>query len=77
MTKMLRELLQRAETWPAAAQAELAEIALEIDQALKGDVYHATVDELQAIDEAIAAVRRGEVASDAEVEAVFAKLRRA
>lgn len=77
MTKMLRELLQRAETWPPAAQAELAEIALEIDQALKGDVYHATADELHAIDEAIAAVRRGEVATDAEVEAVFAKHRRA
>ena len=77
MTKLLRELLQRAESWPQEAQAELAEIAIEIESALQGGVYHATADELSAIDEAIAAVRRGEVASDAEVEAVFAKHRRA
>ncbi len=77
MTKTLRDLLQRAESWPAAAQAELAEIALEIDHALKGGVYQATADELRAIDQAIAAVRRGEVATDAEVEAVFAKHSRA
>jgi len=37
--------------------------------------YHATADELKAIDEALAAVERGEVATDAEVEAVLAKYR--
>ena len=34
-------------------------------------------DELKAIDEALASVGRGEIASDGEVEAVFAKYRRA
>jgi hypothetical protein len=34
--------------------------------------YHATPEEFRAIDEALAAVARGEIASDEEVEAVFA-----
>jgi predicted transcriptional regulator len=49
---------------------------LEIE-ALRHGVYHATADELRAIDEGLAAVERGEIATDAEVEAVFAKFRRA
>jgi hypothetical protein len=37
--------------------------------------YHASPDELKLIDEALAAVASGEIASDEEVEAVFAKYR--
>jgi predicted transcriptional regulator len=39
------------------------------------DKYHANLEELKAIDEALAAIERGEIASDDEVEAVFAKYR--
>jgi predicted transcriptional regulator len=56
-------------------QDELAQIALEIEARRQG-VYDATAEELEAIDEALAAVARGEIASDEEVEAVFAKYRR-
>jgi len=38
--------------------------------------YEATREELAKIDEALAAVRRGEVATEEEVEATFAKHRR-
>jgi hypothetical protein len=72
MTK-LKEVLERAQAWPEEAQAELAEIALEMEAVLRGGVYHATTEELQAIDEA----DRGGVASDAQVEAAFATFRRA
>jgi len=41
------------------------------------DLYYATPEELRAIDEGVDAVKRGEIATDAEVEAVFAKYRRA
>ncbi|HXD45873.1 MAG TPA: hypothetical protein VN655_12125 [Pseudolabrys sp.] len=41
------------------------------------DLYYPTPEELSAIDEALDAVKRGEIATDAEVEAVFAKYRRA
>ena len=35
-SKALEEAMRRAETWPAEAQEELAEIALEIDASLRG-----------------------------------------
>ena len=77
MTKTLKDVLERAAAWPEWAQEDLAQFALEIDRELKAGTYRATQDELRKIDEALAAVRRGEIATDAEVEAVFAKHRRA
>ena len=67
-------MLARAEQWSEEDQEELAQVALEIEARRHG-MYHATTDELRAIDEALAAVGRGEVATDVEVEAVFAKHR--
>jgi hypothetical protein len=75
MNAELRTMLARIERWPEEDQEELAQVALEIEARRHG-VYHATPDELRAIDEALAAVERGELASDEEVEAVFAKYRR-
>ncbi len=75
--KVLKDILERVATWPEEAQAELAEIALEIDAALAGGVYHATPEELKGIDRGIKAAREGRFATDKEVEAVFAKHRRA
>ncbi len=46
------------------------------DKARATKSYRATPAELKAIDEALAAVERGEIATDEEVEAVFAKYRR-
>jgi hypothetical protein len=75
MNADVKSMLSRVARWPEDDQDELAQIALEIEARRHG-VYHATPQELQAIDEALAAVGRGEVATDAEVEAVFAKYRR-
>ena len=75
MTKTLKAVLERAATWPEWAQDDLAQLALEIDQEVSAGTYRATREELIKIDEALAAVRRGEVASADEVEAVFAKHR--
>jgi predicted transcriptional regulator len=75
MNADVKSMLSRVERWPEEDQDELAQIALEIEARRHG-VYHATPDELRAIDEALAAVARGEVATDDEVEAVFAKYRR-
>jgi hypothetical protein len=73
-TKQLKTLLERAETWPEEDQNELAEVARDIEARRTG-VYHATPEELAAIDEATAELDRGEVASEAEVRAAFAKFR--
>ena len=75
MTINLKKVLARAESWSEQDQEELAQVVLEIEARRHG-VYHANPEELKAIDEALAAVGRGEIASDQEVEAVFAKYRR-
>jgi hypothetical protein len=69
--KALQEVLQRVETWPEEAQEDLAQIAREIDAQLAGRTYHATAEELAALDEA----ERSGVASDEEVEAAFKSFR--
>ena len=75
MTINLRNVLARAENWSEQDQEELAQVALEIEARRHG-VYHATAEELKAIDEGLEAIARGEIASDEEVEAVFSKHRR-
>jgi hypothetical protein len=72
MTISLKKMFARAESWSEQDQEELAQVALEIEARRHG-VYHASSEELRAIDAALAAVERGEIASDQEVEAVFAK----
>jgi len=73
--KVLTEAMKRVEAWPEAAQEELASIALEIDAALNGRVYHATVEELRGIDRGLAAADAGRIATPDAVAAVFAKHR--
>jgi hypothetical protein len=47
----------------------------ETDGEFQGDEYIATPEELQIIDAAIASIEGGEIASAAEIKAVFAKFR--
>ncbi len=76
MTATAKRLLERVSSWPEEDIEKLEEAAREIE-ALRSGEYHAGEDELRAIDEAIAQLDRGEVASDAEVKAAFAKFRSA
>jgi hypothetical protein len=76
MSPKLKDVLRRAEAWPEWAQDDLAELAYEIDQEVRAGTYEATREELRKIDEARTAVRQGEVATEADVEAVFTKHRR-
>ena len=76
MTPTTKKLLEQVESWPAQDQEELAEYAREIEARRTG-VYHATPDELAAIDEALGQVARGDVASKEEIETAFAKFCRA
>ena len=75
-TKQLTEALERVETWPAQAQDQLAEIAREIDAGLKDIPYEPTDEELAGIDRGLRDADQGRFATDAEVEALFAKFRR-
>jgi hypothetical protein len=73
----LKTLLERVQNWPEEAQDELVAVANQIENELQGGDYIATQEELQVIDAAIASVDRGEVATDAEIKAAFAKFRSA
>jgi hypothetical protein len=66
-----KDLLGRVENWPEEDQEELAEVVRDIE-ARRSGVYHATPGELEAIDEALGQVARGEVVSREEIEAAFA-----
>jgi hypothetical protein len=74
MMSRLKEVLERAKSWPESDQEELVEVARDIEARRSGE-YHATPEELAAIDEALGQVARGEVATREEVEAAFAKFR--
>lgn len=76
MAVKLKELLERAETWPEDAQQELVQLGAEIEGELQAGDYQATPEELAAIDEALEQIARGEVATEAEVEAAFRTFRR-
>jgi len=73
MANKINEVLERVKDWPESAQAELAEIALEMEATLRGGSYSATTEELRAIDEA----EGSGVASDAAVDTAFASFRQA
>lgn len=77
MTTNLKHLLERAQTWPEEAQDELVAVANQIESELKSRDYLATQEELRIIDAAMAAIDSGEVATDAEIKAAFAKFRSA
>ena len=74
MTKTLKEVMRRAETWPKERQEEAARLLLEME-ARDATIYQLSDEEAADIDEALKEVERGEVASEEEVKAVFNRLR--
>lgn len=75
-TKLLAKALERIENWPAEAQDQLAELALDLDAGLKDIPYEPTDAELAGIDRGLRDAEQGRFATDAEVEAAYAKFRR-
>jgi hypothetical protein len=66
MSPAIKQIIERAESWPEEDQEELADIARQIEARRTG-VYRATADELRTLDEA----DRSGIASEQEVEAAF------
>jgi hypothetical protein len=66
MNQDTKEILRRVETWPEEDQAELAEVAREIE-ARRSGVYMLTEDEQAAIADA----RRSGFASEKEMSAFW------
>ncbi len=68
-------ILDRVRDWPPERQQEAMEILLVLEQKNLG-LYRMSDDERADIREAIAEMERGEIASEEEVSATFARLRR-
>jgi hypothetical protein len=63
MNKLLKEMIEHAETWPREDQEELAEYAREIEARRTG-VYIMLDDERTAVGKGLAEADRGEFVSD-------------
>ena len=75
MIKVLERAIERVRALPKKEQ----ELAAQMLESIAGDdseVYELTEEEHQLLDEALASVERGEFASEADVEAAFAKYRK-
>ena len=70
MNQTTKEILRRVEAWPEEDQAELAELAREIE-ARRSGVYVLNEDEEAAIREALVQLDRGEGVSEEEMEAFW------
>jgi hypothetical protein len=73
--KIFKDVLEQAEKRPEEAQAELAQIALEIDANLGSDSYHATPQELAGMERGLKAAREARFATDHQVGGIFEKHR--
>lgn len=73
MIKVLENLVDRMAKLPKAAQEEIVRKVAEVEQRHSG-VYKLDDDERADILEALEEVRRGDVATDDEVAAVFQRL---
>jgi hypothetical protein len=75
MTDLLEKALSTVQGWTPERQEEAAEILLALDR-LGSEPYSASEDELLAIDEALAQIEAGQIASDTEVAEAFSRFRR-
>ncbi|HEY4775238.1 MAG TPA: hypothetical protein VIH40_10515 [Xanthobacteraceae bacterium] len=74
MNKALESLLERVAAWPAEAQEELLQSALQIEQKHAG-IYRLSDEERAAVRRGLEEMRQGKFATEEEVEAVFKRYR--
>ena len=71
MTKKLKELFERAETWPEEAQEMLIRAGREIEAADESDNTLLSADDVAALKRSAEDVRLGRFANDEQVRKVF------
>jgi hypothetical protein len=74
-TKELKNLLERAETWPEQAQAELVQVGRDIEAEIGQGVYRLSESERTGVEQGLAAMREGKFASDEQIAAILSKAR--
>lgn len=75
MTHLLDQAFERVRALPPETQDEYARVLLRLAGDDEGDVYQLTPEEEADLIEAQAEMKRGEFATDEEVEAVLSKYR--
>jgi len=68
MSPASKAVLERVQSWPIEDQEELAEFALEIESRRSG-VYRLSEEERTAVRAGMEAARRGDFATEEEIEA--------
>jgi predicted transcriptional regulator len=76
MSPGTKALLERIQSWPIEDQEELAEVAREIESRRSG-VYRLSEEERAAVRVGMEAARRGDFATEEEIEAFYALHRHA
>lgn len=74
MAAKLKEILEKAESWPREDREELFDLAREIESRRSG-VYRLSDDERKAIEQGMADARARRFASDQNINAIFEKAR--
>lgn len=75
MTKLLDRAIEAAKELPAEMQDEIAAILLSFMGEDDGEVYQLTPEEEADLEEADREIERGEIATEEEVRAMWAKYR--
>jgi hypothetical protein len=75
MSPASKAVLERVQSWPIEDQEELAEFALEIESRRSG-VYRLSEEERTAVRAGKEAARRGDFATEEEIEAFYQLHRR-
>jgi predicted transcriptional regulator len=70
MSPKTKTLLEQVQSWPEEDQEELADVAREIESRRTG-VYRLSDDERTAVRAGMDAARRGDFATDEEIEAFY------
>jgi len=76
MTKLLDEAIAKVRELPDEDQERAAEALMAFAELAKQGVYQLSAEERRAIEASKAQVRRGELATEAEVEAAYARFRK-
>lgn len=74
MNKVLENLIERVAALPKEAQEEVVRSVVEIEQRHQG-IYQLDEDEQADILEALEEMKRGDVATDDEADALFKRLK--
>jgi len=75
MNAKLKDIIERAETWPEEAQEEALQFLLALEQEY-AEPFELSDEDRKAIDRSLEDMRQGRFATDEQVAAVFNRHRR-